>query len=168
MCYVFNKEFGMNIVSVRPFNNYGPGMKLNDARAPADFANSVVNNKDITLFSDGKSTRTFTYITDAILGYLKALYYGKFDYFNIGMDKPEITISKLAEIFSNAGNEIFGRVTNIKFLRSNDIEYLTNNPRKRSPDITKAKEKLNFRPSVDVNQGVSRFLRYIKEEIEWK
>ena len=166
MCYVFNKEFGMNIVSVRPFNNYGQGMKLNDARAPADFANSVVNNKDITLFSDGKSTRTFTYITDAILGYLKALYYGKFDYFNIGMDKPEITISKLAEIFSNAGNEIFGRVTNIKFLRSNDIEYLTNNPRKRSPDITKAKEKLNFRPSVDVNQGVSRFLRYIKEEIE--
>jgi UDP-glucuronate decarboxylase len=166
MCYIFNKEYDMNIVSVRPFNNYGPGMKLDDARAPADFANSIVTNKDITIFSDGKSTRTFTYIADAIIGYLKSLYYGKFDYFNIGMDKPEITIKQLAEIFSTNGEKIFGKKINLRFQNSSDPEYLTNNPRRRAPDIIKAKEKLNFKPTIDVNLGVNRFLKYLKEEFQ--
>ena len=165
MCYVFNKEFNMNIVSVRPFNNYGPGMKLDDARAPADFANSVLMRKNIEIYSDGLSTRTFTYISDAIVGYLKALYYGKFDYFNIGMDHPEITISSLAKIFADKGNEVFGHKTEIKYLTNKDKEYITNNPRRRSPDITKAKEKLNFFPKIKVNDGIYRFLNYLKEEI---
>lgn len=165
MCYVFNKEFNMKIVSVRPFNNYGPGMRLNDARAPADFANSIVNENQITIYSNGKPTRTFTYIADAIIGYLKALYYGKFDYFNIGMDKPEITIAELAEIFSKRGEAIFGHKTKITFLKSNDPEYLTNNPNRRSPDITKAKEKLGFNPHIEVAQGVDKFLRFLREEV---
>ena len=165
MCYVFNKEFDMNIVSVRPFNNYGPGMKLDDARAPADFARSVLIGKSIEIYSDGLSTRTFTYISDAIVGYLKALYYEKFDYFNIGMDHPEITISGLAKIFAENGNEIFGHKTEIKYLKNKDKEYLTNNPSRRSPDITKAKEKLNFFPKIEVKDGVYRFLNYLKEEM---
>jgi UDP-glucuronate decarboxylase len=165
LCYVFNREYGINIVSVRPFNNYGPGMRLDDARAPADFANSILNKKDIEIYSDGLSMRTFTYISDALVGYLKALYYGKFDYFNIGMDHPEITISDLAKIFAEKGSEVFGHKTEIKYLTSNDKQYLTNNPRRRSPEITKAKEKLNFFPKIEVKDGVYRFLNYLKEEM---
>jgi UDP-glucuronate decarboxylase len=166
MCYVFNKEFGINIVSVRPFNNYGPGMKLNDARAPADFANAIVTNRDIEIFSDGLSTRTFTYISDAIVGYMKALFYGKFDYFNIGIDRPEITIDKLAEIYAQEGEKTFGHITKITHAVNNDSEYLIHNPKRRSPDIRKAREKLGFYPKIEVTEGVSRFLRYLKEGVE--
>ena len=165
LCYVFNAEYGINIVSVRPFNNYGPGMRLDDARVPADFAYSILNKKDIEIYSDGLSTRTFTYISDALVGYLKALYYGKFDYFNIGMDYPEITISDLAKIFAEKGSEIFGHKTKIKYQINNDKQYLTNNPRRRLPDISKAKEKLNFFPKIEVKDGVYRFLHYLKEEM---
>lgn len=165
MCYVFNKEFDMKVVSVRPFNNYGPGMKLNDARAPADFANSIVNNRQIEVYSDGSATRTFTYISDAIVGYLKALYYGKFDYFNIGIDGPEITISQLAHIFAEEGEKIFNLNTKIRYMKSSDIDYLVNNPKRRVPDITKAREKLGFNPKISIYSGVSRFLQYLKEEI---
>jgi len=163
LCYVFNKEFGMNIVSVRPFNNFGPGMKLEDARAPADFARSVILGKDIEIFSDGLDTRTFTYISDAVVGYFKALQYGKFGYFNIGMDRPEITIANLAYIFASEGMKIMGRETKIIYSKSSDSEYLTNNPRRRSPDISKARRELRFKPKIDVTEGVSRFLWYLKE-----
>ncbi|MDS0256841.1 NAD-dependent epimerase/dehydratase family protein [Thermoplasmatales archaeon AK] len=165
MCYVFNMEFDMKVVSVRPFNNYGPGMKLNDARAPADFASSVVKMKAIEIFSDGSATRTFTYISDAIVGYLKALYYGKFDYFNIGMDSPEITISQLARIFAEEGEKIFNYKTEIRYMKSSDVDYLVNNPKRRVPDITKAREKLGFDPKVTVQNGVARFLQYLREEM---
>ncbi len=165
MCYVFNREFDLKVVSVRPFNNYGPGMKLNDARAPADFANSVINEKAIEIYSDGSATRTFTYISDATVGYLKALYFGKFDYFNIGMDKPEITIAHLAKIFAEEGKKLLNHETEIRYLRSADSEYLVNNPKRRVPDITKAREKLGFNPKVTVNHGVSKFLKYLKEEM---
>lgn len=164
LCYVFNREFGMNIVSVRPFNNYGPGLRLTDARAPADFANSVLNGRDIEIFSDGLSTRTFTYIADAIVGYLKALYYGKFDYFNIGMDRPEITIRRLAEIYAGSGKRVFGRDTKIAYSSSKDSAYLKDNPVRRCPEITKAREKLGFSPKIDVTEGVEKFLTYLREE----
>lgn len=165
MCYVFNREFNMNIVSVRPFNNYGPGMKLNDARAPADFANAVITGKAINIYSDGSATRTFTYISDAVVGYLKALYYGKFDYFNIGMDKPETTIYQLANIFANEGKKLLHHETEIRYSKSSDPDYLVNNPKRRVPNISKAREKLGFTPKVTVHNGVSKFLKYLKEEI---
>jgi len=166
LCYVFNKEFGMKVVSVRPFNNFGPGMKLEDARAPADFARSVVYEKDIEIFSDGLATRTFTYISDAVVGYLKALQYGKFGYFNIGMDRPEITIRNLAEIFASEGERIFNRKIKIRYSKSQDNDYLTHNPNRRLPDITKARRELGFNPKIEVREGVSRFLMYLKEEAE--
>ena len=56
----------MSVTLVRPFNNYGPGMNINDGRVPADFARAVVENRDITIYSDGSPTRTFCYISDAL------------------------------------------------------------------------------------------------------
>ena len=63
----------MPISIVRPFNNYGPGMNIYDKRLPADLAKCIKDNKDIILFSDGSPTRTFCYISDAIVGFLKVL-----------------------------------------------------------------------------------------------
>ncbi|TLM78510.1 MAG: NAD-dependent epimerase/dehydratase family protein, partial [Actinobacteria bacterium] len=100
--WVYASEHGMPIVSVRPFNNFGPGMRLADQRVPADFAKAVTEGRDIVMFSDGTPSRTFCYISDAISGYLKALVHGEYDYFNIGIDSPEISVRELADIYVEA------------------------------------------------------------------
>lgn len=166
MCGLFARNYDMPIGVARPFNNYGPGMKINDKRVPADFAKAIYEGRDIVILSSGAPTRTFCYIADAITGYLKILLYGKYDYFNIGIASPEISIKELADIYVKAGKEIFGYDGNVVYKKSEDKEYLTHNPERRCPDITKAKEKLHYAPSVDVYEGIRRFLTFIKENSE--
>ena len=71
----------------------------------------MVENKDIIMYSDGAPTRTFCYISDAIVGYLKSLLHGKYDYFNIGVDRPEISVRDLAHIYQTSAYEILTRMT---------------------------------------------------------
>lgn len=166
MCKLFSEKYNLPIGVVRPFNNYGPGMKINDKRVPADFAKAIYENKNINILSDGNPTRTFCYITDAITGYLKILLYGKYDFFNIGIDFPEISIKELADIYVEVGSEIFDYDGKVAYEISEDVDYLTNNPERRCPNINKAKEILNYKPSIEVNEGVRRFLQFIKENDE--
>jgi UDP-glucuronate decarboxylase len=163
LCYLYAEKFHMPISIVRPFNNYGPGMRLNDKRVPADFAKAIVENKQLIIYSDGKPTRTFCYVTDAITGYLKALLYEPFDYFNIGIDNPEISIKELAEIYQEAGSAIFNVKQSIEFRTSEEQSYLTDNPSRRCPDISKARKLLNYYPSISTVEGVHRFLTFLKE-----
>lgn len=163
MCMLFSQKYDMPIGVARPFNNYGPGMKLDDRRVPADFAKNIFENKDIVILSNGSPRRTFCYISDAIVGYLKILIYGKYDYFNIGIETPEITIKELADIYQRNGRKIFDYKGRIIYNQSEDKEYLTNNPQRRCPDITKARRILNYRPTIPVDTGVGRFLQFIKE-----
>lgn len=168
MCYLFHEKYNMPITIIRPFNNYGPGMRLNDARVPADFAKAILENKDIVMYSDGSPTRTFCYISDSITGYLKGVLHADegLEAYNIGMDKPEISIKRLAEIYIEAGKEIFGYTGRASFGVSDDKEYLKNNPNRRCPVIDKARDRLGYNPQVDVEQGVRYFLEYIKESNE--
>ena len=163
MCSLFAHKYDMPIGVARPFNNYGPGMKINDKRVPADFAKAVYEKEDIVILSSGAPTRTFCYIADAITGYLKILLYGQYDYFNIGIDKPEISVKELAEIYVAAGKEIFEYAGNVSYSVSEDKEYLTHNPERRCPNISKAREKLHYEPTIEVSEGVKRFLTFIKE-----
>lgn len=171
MCSLFAQKSNMPIGVVRPFNNYGPGMKINDKRVPADFAKAIYENEDIVILSSGTPTRTFCYIADAITGYLKTLLYGKYDYFNIGIDKPEISVKELADIYTAVGKEIFGYTGKVSYNVSEDKDYLTHNPERRCPNITKAREKLGYNPEIEVVEGVRRFLTFIKEsdrgEVVW-
>ncbi len=171
MCYLYNQRYGMPVTIIRPFNNYGPGMRLNDRRVPADFAKAVLENQDIVLYSDGTPTRTFCYISDSITGYLKGLVYEPFDVFNIGIDRPEISVLQLAEIYREAGREIFGYTGNILYRKSEEENYLANNPNRRCPDIGKARNLMGYHPLVPVSEGVRCFLRYIHhsrpEELTW-
>lgn len=171
ICFLFHKQYQMPIRIIRPFNNYGPGMRLNDARVPADFAKAVFENQDITMLSDGSPTRTFCYIADAIVGHLKVLLHHDFDFFNIGMDKPEISIKELAAIYETAGKKVFDYSGTVSFAQSDDRDYLVNNPNRRCPDLTKARTVLGYNPRIDVADGVTRFLEFIKasekEDLEW-
>ncbi len=162
LCYLFAKEYQMPITMVRPFNNYGPGMRIGDKRVPADFAKAIIENKNIEIFSDGSPTRTFCYISDAITGYLKALTYEKFDIFNIGIEKPEISILELAKIYKLHGSIIFNYSGEIIYEKSKDKDYMTDNPNRRCPSIEKAKSLLNYYPKIKVEEGILRFLKFLK------
>ena len=163
---LFAQKYNMPIGVARPFNNYGPGMRINDKRVPADFALSIKENREIEILSNGSPTRTFCYIADSIAGYLKILLHGKYDYFNIGIESPEISVSRLAEIYVEAGKELYGYTGKVIYAKSNDSEYLTNNPQRRCPDISKARRVLGYNPTIFVEEGVRRFLKFIKESEE--
>ncbi len=164
MCAAYSQEYGLPVGVARPFNNYGPGMNVNDKRLPADMAKNILENKDIEIFSNGKATRTFCYIADAITGYLKVLTHGKYDYFNIGNDQPEITVGDLAEIYKEIGRREFGYTGQVVFKESEDKHYLTDNPQRRCPNIDKARSVLGFDPSVTLEDGIKNYLQWCKEE----
>lgn len=162
LCWIFNHKYNFPVSIARPFNNYGPGMSIHDKRLPADFAKAVIENKDLNILSDGKPTRTFCYISDAITGYLKVLLYDKLEAFNIGIDRPEVSVKGFAAMFVSNAVDIFGYSGKITFDKSDDKDYMTDNPNRRCPDITKAKTLLEYNPTVLVNEGIGRFLNFLK------
>ena len=164
LCWVYSQKYDMPITIARPFNNFGPGMNINDKRLPADLANCIVDNKDIIIYSNGAPTRTFCYISDAISGYLACLLYGKYDYFNIGSDSQEISVIEFAKIFEHYGKLLFNYSGKIKFEDSKDSDYMTNNPNRRCPNITKAKTLLNYHPQISIESGIKQYLTFIKQE----
>ena len=128
LCWVFANSFGTPVRVVRPFNNYGPGMALTDRRAPADFAQCVLIGQDMVIHSSGTPTRTFCYVADAVAGYFKALLHDRFEAFNIGIERPEISVRQLAEHFRRAGEKLTGYKGNVVFQAATEKDYLTHNP----------------------------------------
>lgn len=171
LCYYYAQEYNMPVTVVRPFNNYGPGMRINDQRVVADFAKAVIDNEDIVIYSDGKPTRTFDYIPDATIGYIKCALHGKFDIFNIGSDGPEITVKQLAELYQRIGRKLFGYQGGIVFATHPDKNYLTDNPSRRCPDIAKARKVISYQPQIHIEEGIERYLIFLSEcdrsEYEW-
>lgn len=164
LSFLYSQRYGIPITVVRPFNNYGPGLRITDSRVPADFAKALIRGEPIRIYSDGRPTRTYCYIADAWVGYLKALLYGRFDVFNIGMDHPEISVTDLAEIYREAGAELFETQVQIEYTISDDKAYLIHNPSRRCPDLTKARSLLHYQPSIHVKNGVRRYLQFLKQE----
>ena len=122
----------------------------------------ILDNKDIEIYSDGSSTRTFCYISDAITGYLLALLSkDKGEVYNIGSAAPEISMSDLANLII----EISNSKSKIVFKTNEDIHYLTNNPQRRCPDISKAKNKLNFSPNISLGEGLGYTYKYYSDRI---
>ena len=105
-------------------------------------------------------TRTYTYISDAITGYLKILL-SEFngEEFNIGADKPEISVKDLAELVL----KISKSNKSIKLIKNLDVNYLVDNPNRRCPDISKAKMLLNFEPKFTLEQGLKRTYEFYLE-----
>ena len=162
LCSNFFKVYNVPVKIVRPFNNYGPGLKITDKRVLPDFFKNIINNKDISILSNGRATRTFCYISDAVEGYLKALlsdYNG--EPFNIGNDRPEISISDLAELTI----KISGKKLNVNYDVSSDKEYLTDNPQRRCPSIEKARKLLNFNPKIGLEMGLKRTYEYYLKDL---
>ena len=167
MCVNFFREYNVPIKIVRPFNNYGPGLKLNDGRLIPDFANNIFQNKNITIFSNGSPTRTFCYIADAIVGYIKVLINGRNgESYNIGNDKPEISVVDLAKTITKIANELFLYNKEIIYKVNEDPDYLVDNPQRRCPDIKKASDELNFKPLISIENGIRKSLLWYSENLK--
>lgn len=164
LCVNFAKQYNLPIRIARPFNNFGPGLKITDRRALPDFARNVLNDEDIVLLSDGSPTRTFCYVADAIIGYFKILILGKNgESYNIGVSSPEISIKELATRVINISKDIFDYNGKLIMKISEDKEYLTDNPNRRCPIIDKARKDLNYEPKIELNEGLKRSLIWYKD-----
>lgn len=166
LAYVYSKKFKLNINVVRPFNNFGPGLSIYDGRLPADMANAAINKKTFKIFSNGKPTRTFCYVSDAIIGYLNTFKLKGFNVLNIGNPNNEVSILKFTKIFSKCAKEVLKIKTKIEFKRNYDEEYLIDSPQRRCPNINLAKKIIKFNPKINLNNGIKRYLEYLKYEKE--
>jgi UDP-glucuronate decarboxylase len=161
LCVNFATVHGLPIKIARPFNNYGPGLKITDGRVLPDMARDILAGRDIVMLSDGSPTRTFCYITDAITGYLKILVRGRpGESYNIGVEEPEIPIGDLAERLVAIAAELVGYQGRVIRGESPDKHYLVDNPNRRCPDITKARTELEYAPVVRLEDGLRRMLTW--------
>ncbi|SRR6266849_3205464 len=164
LCVNFASRVGIPVKVARPFNNYGPGLKITDRRVLPDFARDVLAGRDIVMFSDGSPRRTFCYVADAVIGYYKILVRGRpGEAYNIGVEQPEISILELAELVVAAARELFGYRGRVVRQAPADQGYLLDNPNRRCPVITKARAELGYHPTVTFRDGLRRSLVWYAE-----
>lgn len=149
---------GIETRIVRIFNTYGPRMRLNDGRVLPAFIGQALRGEDLTVFGDGSQTRSFCYVDDLVEGIVRLLHSDYAQPVNIG-NPDEITIGEFAEeIISLTG-------TSQKVIYK---ELPVNDPKQRQPDITKAKEILDWTPKIDRAEGLKRTYAYFKSLPEEK
>ena len=114
LAWIYQSQNDMNISIARPFNFYGPGMRLDDGRVLPDMFNSVVSGSDIVLYSDGKPTRSFCYVSDAISALFQIVFDEKsWKLYNVGNSNTEVSMSDLANITGNIARSL-GWLGNIR------------------------------------------------------
>lgn len=164
LCVNFAQQYGLPIYTARPFNNYGPGLKITDRRAVPDFARDVFEERDIILYSDGSPTRTFCYVADAIVGYYKILVKGRNgEAYNIGVEGPEVSIAEIAERVARHAKDLFGYRGSVRFEVSSEKDYLVDNPNRRCPIIVKARTELGYEPMITLDEGLIRSLLWYRD-----
>ncbi|MGD1841308.1 MAG: UDP-glucuronic acid decarboxylase family protein [Thermonemataceae bacterium] len=156
MTMAYHTYHGLETRIVRIFNTYGPRMRLDDGRALPAFMSQALTGKDLTVFGDGSQTRSFCYVDDLIEGIYRLLISDYTQPVNVG-NPDEVSLLDFAkEIIALTGT-------------SSEIIYKPlpkDDPKQRQPDITKAKEILDWQPKVNRSEGLQRTLTYFKEKLE--
>lgn len=167
LCVNFAQQYDLPIKIARPFNNYGPGLKISDRRVLPDFARDVLAGRDIVMLSDGSPRRTFCYIADAICGYYKILINGRSgEPYNIGVAAPEISMLELAKLIASQAGDLFGYDGRIVEAVSEEADYLVDNPNRRCPDIAKARQELGYAPGISLEDGMTKTLIWYQNNRE--
>jgi len=161
LCVNYYETYETPVKWVRPFNVFGPGMRLDDYRVIPNFVANILSGNPIPVYGDGRNTRTFCYITDAIVGFFKVLLSDwNGEAFNVGNDKEEISIVDLAKVIA----EIFDNKVEIKNMAGPNDAYASADPKRRCPDLSKIKTKCAYFPKVDLRSGLKRFIQWAVDE----
>jgi UDP-glucuronate decarboxylase len=157
LMFSYNSQNEVDIRVARIFNTYGPRMLENDGRVVSNFIVQALRNDDITIYGDGSQTRSFCYVDDLIEGFINLMAAEDFTGpVNLG-NPGEFTVLELAEmILKLTGSKS-------KIVRE---PLPPDDPVKRQPDITLAKEKLSWSPTVELEEGLLRTIHYFKATIE--
>lgn len=157
LMFDYHRQNNVDIRVIRIFNTYGPNMNKNDGRVVSNFIVQALQNKDITIYGDGSQTRSFCYASDLINGMIKMMEneIGFIGPVNLG-NPVETSILDFAKFII----ELTGSKSKIVFL-----PLPSDDPTQRKPDISLAKEKLNWEPSVDVKDGLLKTIEYFKKVI---
>lgn len=161
LCGIYRSLYNAPVKTARPFNVYGPGQRLDDRRIVPDLMSAALRREPLVLFSDGRATRAFCYIRDAIRAMFNILLSdADGEAFNVGNDEREISITEFASELS----EIAGPpALPVVHRASRDPHYLTDNPQRRCPDLTKLRGRFNWEPKVLLREGLRRTLRSYQE-----
>ncbi len=151
----YSRSYGLKTKIVRIFNTYGPRMQLNDGRVVTNFIVQALRNENITIYGDGRQTRSFSYVEDTVAGIISLMNSTEYDVFNIG-NPNEMTVGQLAEKII----KLTDSTSEIKYL-----ELPNDDPKQRKPDITKAKTTLNWEPKVNLDEGLAKTITWVEEQL---
>ena len=152
----YHHQYQRDVVMVRPFHTYGPGMDLNDGRVFADFVRDALEGSTIKMKSDGLAQRAFCYLADATAGFLTVLLKGENGQaYNIGNPQGEKSIIELARIIAELAPK--GAIA-VQEAERKPGEYLPSAIQRNAPDIRKVK-LLGWEPVIDVKTGFQRTLQ---------
>lgn len=149
----YHNKFNIDTKIIRIFNTYGPNMDKNDGRVITNFISQMLNNEEITIYGTGKQTRSFCYIDDLIIGIVKLMDSNYNKPVNIG-NPNEINLLTLLNTLSK-----------YIILQPNQIKYCPlpkDDPTNRKPDITLAKQILDWEPKVSLEEGLVKTIEYLK------
>ncbi len=150
----YNRNCNVDIRICRIFNTYGPYLAKEDGRVISNFINQCLKNEDITIYGNGKQTRSFCYIDDMVNGLIKLMNSNSDKLLPVNLGNPnEITIKEIAE-----------KIKNLTKSNSNIIylELPENDPQKRKPCINKAKKYLLWEPIINLEEGLTKTIEYFK------
>ena len=152
MTMAYHRYHGINTRIVRIFNTYGPRMRPFDGRVVPAFISQALKKQDLTVFGDGKQTRSFCYVSDLVEGIYRLLFSSEIEPVNIG-NPQERTILNFAEMILS----LIGGDSKIIYK-----PLPVDDPKVRRPDITKAKKILNWEPAVSFEEGLKETIEYFK------
>jgi UDP-glucuronate decarboxylase len=158
LCFDYHREHNLEIRIARIFNTYGPRMLENDGRVVSNFIAQSLKGHPLTVYGDGSQTRSFCYVSDLVDGLMKLMEGEHTGPINLG-NPEEYTILQLAEKVRDKINP--DREIIFKPLPQDD-------PRKRKPDITKAKTLLNWQPTISLETGLTETIAEFKQRIDLK
>jgi len=153
----YHRHHGLDTRIVRIFNTYGPRMRLDDGRVVPNFIQQALNGQPLTIYGDGKQTRSFCFVEDLIEGIYRLLLSDEHYPVNIG-NPDEITILEFAETI----NRIVGNTAGVNL---KPALRLGDDPQRRRPDISRANSILNWQPQIPLAEGIQRTIPYFKEKL---
>jgi UDP-glucuronate decarboxylase len=153
----FHRQFNVNIKVARIFNTYGPNMNPNDGRVVSNFIMQALRSEDITIYGDGSQTRSFCYVDDLVTGLVNLMESPDTVHGPINLGNPiERTVKNLAEM-------VIAKTKSKSKIIFHELPQ--DDPKQRKPDITKARNILNWEPKTDIDQGLENTIKYFKTKV---